>query len=134
MKFFKLVNSAFGPWERALYKCLIIIIISIIISIGLQPRDKVAMLGVKTMEFVLEELHENGEFSSQRREMLLFLTTNMAAVTSRANQQCSQRFHKITSSCRSSVDSLLDATPWQNALRMSTKFNIRLAFYFRSSI
>ena len=27
------------------------------------------------------------EFSSQRREMLLFLITNMAAVTSRANQQ-----------------------------------------------
>ena len=27
------------------------------------------------------------EFSSQRREMLLFLTTNMVAVTSRANQQ-----------------------------------------------
>ena len=27
------------------------------------------------------------EFSSQRREMLLFLTTNMAAVTSRASQQ-----------------------------------------------
>ena len=27
------------------------------------------------------------EFSSQRREMLLFLTTNIAAVTSRANQQ-----------------------------------------------
>ena len=27
------------------------------------------------------------EFSSQRREMLLFLTTNMAAVRSRANQQ-----------------------------------------------
>ena len=27
------------------------------------------------------------QFSSQRREMLLFLTTNMAAVTSRANQQ-----------------------------------------------
>ena len=27
------------------------------------------------------------EFSSQRREKLLFLTTNMAAVTSRANQQ-----------------------------------------------
>ena len=27
------------------------------------------------------------EFSSQRREMLLFLTTTMAAVTSRANQQ-----------------------------------------------
>ena len=30
------------------------------------------------------------EFSSQRREMLLFLTTNMAAVTSRANQQYRQ--------------------------------------------
>ena len=27
------------------------------------------------------------EFSSQRKEMFLFLTTNMAAVTSRANQQ-----------------------------------------------
>ena len=27
------------------------------------------------------------EFSSQRRETVLFLTTNMAAVTSRANQQ-----------------------------------------------
>ena len=27
------------------------------------------------------------EVSSQKREMLLFLTTNMAAVTSRANQQ-----------------------------------------------
>ena len=26
------------------------------------------------------------EFSSQRREVLLFLTTNMAGVTSRANQ------------------------------------------------
>ena len=27
------------------------------------------------------------EFSSQKREVLLFLTTNMAPVTSRANQQ-----------------------------------------------
>ena len=27
------------------------------------------------------------EFSSQRREMLLFLSANMAAVTSRANMQ-----------------------------------------------
>ena len=27
------------------------------------------------------------EFSSQRREIFFFLTTNMAAVTSRANQQ-----------------------------------------------
>ena len=29
------------------------------------------------------------EFISQRREMLLFFTTNIAAVTSRANQQYS---------------------------------------------
>ena len=29
------------------------------------------------------------EFSSQKREMLLFLTTNVAAVTSRANRQFS---------------------------------------------
>ena len=27
------------------------------------------------------------EFSSQRRDMLLFFTSNMAAVTSRSNQQ-----------------------------------------------
>ena len=32
------------------------------------------------------------EFISQRRETLLFLTTNMAAVTSLANQQFSARF------------------------------------------
>ena len=36
------------------------------------------------------------EFSSQRREMLLFLTINMAAVTSRANQQQSSFELKIT--------------------------------------
>ena len=35
------------------------------------------------------------EFSSQRREMLLFLTTNMAAVTSRANQQYGMRVIKF---------------------------------------
>ena len=31
------------------------------------------------------------EFCSQRREMLLFLTANMAAVTSQANQQYPNR-------------------------------------------
>ena len=36
------------------------------------------------------------EFSSQRREMLLFLTTNMAAVTSRANQQYRLAFRGLT--------------------------------------
>ena len=35
------------------------------------------------------------EFSSQRREMLLFLTTNMAAVTSRANQQLQVCYAKV---------------------------------------
>ena len=37
------------------------------------------------------------EFSSQRREMLLFLTTNMAAVTSRANQQLFQKVFLVFS-------------------------------------
>ena len=32
------------------------------------------------------------EFSSQRREMLLFLTISMATLTSRANQQCNGSF------------------------------------------
>ena len=40
------------------------------------------------------------EFSSQRGEMLLFLTTNMAAVTSCANQQYgtnnTRRHHSIS--------------------------------------
>ena len=35
------------------------------------------------------------EFCSQRREMLLFLTTNMATVTSRANQQFPYYSHSI---------------------------------------
>ena len=56
--------------------------------LGLQPRDKAAMLGVKTKEYFLLRICMKIEtFSSQRREMLLLLTTNMAAVTSRANQQ-----------------------------------------------
>ena len=43
------------------------------------------MLGVKKKtEFSLEEFYIKIEFSSQRREMLLFLTTNMVAVTSPA--------------------------------------------------
>ena len=40
------------------------------------------------------------EFSSQRREMLLFLTTNMAAVTSRANQQYGDYAYATTQVCR----------------------------------
>ena len=44
------------------------------------------MLGVNTIDFFLKNLQEI-EFCSQRREMLWFLTTNIASVTSRANQQ-----------------------------------------------
>ena len=55
--------------------------------LGLQPRDKAAMLGVNTIEFFSGRIYMKIVFSSQGREMLLFLTTNMAAVTSRANQQ-----------------------------------------------
>ena len=54
---------------------------------GLQPRDKAAMLGVNTIGFFSGRIYMKIVFSSQGREMLLFLTTNMAAVTSRANQQ-----------------------------------------------
>ena len=52
--------------------------------LGLQPRDKAAMLGVNTLEFFLEEYsHEDGvQF---RREMFLFLITNMATMMSHAN-------------------------------------------------
>ena len=50
------------------------------------------------------------EFSSQRTEMLLFLTTNMAAVTSRANQQYGQPV--LTFDKRSSV--------WMNIINRVT--------------
>ena len=50
--------------------------------LGLQARDKAAMLVVN--KFFFQNLHE---FSSQRREILLFLFTNMNTVTSRPNQQ-----------------------------------------------
>ena len=54
--------------------------------LSLQPRDMAAMLVVNTMKIISKNLHENG-LTSERREMLLFLATNMAAVTSRTNQQ-----------------------------------------------
>ena len=53
----------------------------------LQPRDEAAMLGVKTIKFDSLRIFVKMELTSQRREMLLFLTTNMAVVTSRANQE-----------------------------------------------
>ena len=61
--------------------------VDLIAILGLQSLDKVAMLGVNKTEFFVEEIYMKIQFSSQRREMLLFLSTNMAAVTSRANQQ-----------------------------------------------
>ena len=48
----------------------------------LQPHDKAAMLGSKQYNFS-QRIYMKIEFSSQRREMILFLTTNMATVTSR---------------------------------------------------
>ena len=53
--------------------------------LGLQPRDKATMLVVNTIN-IFCKVHLKMEFRSQGREMLLFLA-NMAAVTSRANQQ-----------------------------------------------
>ena len=53
----------------------------------LQPCDKAAMLDVKKKKNLSRRIYMKIEFGSQRREMLLFLTTYMAAVTSRANQQ-----------------------------------------------
>ena len=48
------------------------------------------------------------EFSSQRREMLLFLTTNMAAVTSRANQQSTVSYFQCFSCFISIYNDLID--------------------------
>ena len=52
----------------------------------MQPRDQVAVLVFNTIEFFLKEFTLKMEFTSQRRETFLFLTTNMAVVMSRANQ------------------------------------------------
>ena len=54
--------------------------------LSLEPRDKAAMLVVHTILF-FRRIYMKMEFISQRREMLLFLTTNIATVTSRANRQ-----------------------------------------------
>ena len=55
--------------------------------LSLQPRDKAAMLGVGTIELFSRRIYMKIEVTSQRREMLLFLTTKMAAVTSPTNQK-----------------------------------------------
>ena len=55
--------------------------------VNLQPRDKATMLGVSTIELSSRRIYMKIEVTSQRREMLFFLTTKMAAVTSPANQK-----------------------------------------------
>ena len=52
--------------------------------LGSQPRDKAAMLNDNTIDFFLRNLQEI-ELSSQWREMLLFVSSNVAAITSRGN-------------------------------------------------
>lgn len=55
--------------------------------LGLQPREKAAMLMVNIIELFLKEFTYEMEFSSHRRETFkLFLITIMAALTLRANQ------------------------------------------------
>ena len=53
----------------------------------LQPRDKATMLGASKKELFSRRIYRKVEVTSQRGEMLLFLTTKMAAVTSPANQK-----------------------------------------------
>ena len=55
--------------------------------LSLQPRDKATMWGVSKKELSSRRIYMKVEVTSQRREMLLFLTTKIAAVTSPANQK-----------------------------------------------
>ena len=64
--------------------------------LGLQPCDKAVMLDDNTIEFFVRNLYEMG-LSSQRREMLLFVSSDVAAMTSRANQQCEHLLIKTPS-------------------------------------
>ena len=52
--------------------------------LGLQPRDKAAML---VQQIFFRRIYMKIEFSSQRREMLFVLDHQHTTVTSRANQQ-----------------------------------------------
>ena len=55
------------------------------LSLDLQPRDKAAMFEFRFEEFTRKwSLVPRGE---KGREVVLFFTTDMAVVTSRANQQ-----------------------------------------------
>ena len=55
--------------------------------LSLQPCDMATMLGVNKKELFSRSIYMKIEVTSRRREMLLFLTTKMAAVTSPANQK-----------------------------------------------
>ena len=57
----------------------------------LQPRDKAAMLVVKTIKKLFRRICMIKKFSSERREIVLLLSPSMAAVTSVANQQLLQQ-------------------------------------------
>ena len=50
--------------------------------LSLQPRDKAAMLGVSKKELFSRRIYMKIKVTSQGRDMLLFLTIKMAAVTS----------------------------------------------------
>ena len=79
--------------------------------LSLQPRDKATMLGASKKELFSRRIYMKIEVTSQGRDMLLFLTIKMAAVTSPTNQNytgslfiisknkslvCSQTFIKMT--------------------------------------
>ena len=65
-------------------------------TLGLQPCDKAAMLGVNTIEFFFRRIYITTEFSSQRSKMLLFLTTNMHARRDVTYEPAIERFHDVT--------------------------------------
>ena len=79
--------------------------------LGSQPCDKAAMLDDNTIELFLRNLYEIG-LSSQRREMLLFVSSNVAAMTSRANQQCEHLLLKTPSKeVQQSINTITEYSP-----------------------
>ena len=60
--------------------------------LGLQPRDKQSMVLMQSK--LIQIIYMKMEFSSKRREMLWFFNTNMAAMTSRVNQQYITNWYK----------------------------------------
>ena len=69
------------------------------------------------------------EFSSQRREMPLFLTTNMAAVTSRANEQ----YILYTSEVWGSYDKL-NLDKWEQDPSLQKEFTASFYKYFLNGL